>query len=108
MARLTTKNRLSCFEFIVLPIYVILFSLVESAHIPGTGASRPRAGVSSKAQRRGISLPTYKRQQLVALLLHQRLVVGLNVEAQERLGIGWAHIEPPVSVVYRDAVHVID
>src|SRR5690554_4281555 len=34
-------------------------------------------------------------QHLVANHLELRLVAGLHVEAQQRLSVGWPHVEPP-------------
>src|SRR5712691_11840851 len=44
----------------------------------------------------------YKRQQFIPLLLHQRPVIRLNVQAQQWLSIGWTDVEPPVAKVNRD------
>src|SRR5437588_11785557 len=52
-------------------------------------------------------LTTYKRQHFVALLLHQLLTVGLNIQAQQKFCIGWTHIKPPVAKVHRDAICMI-
>src|SRR2546421_1114020 len=52
-------------------------------------------------------LTPYKRQHFVALLLHQLLTVGLNIQAQQRFCIGWAHVKPPVAKVQRDAIGMI-
>ena len=54
-----------------------------------------------------IALPNHL-QHRVALLLHQRTRVGLDVQAQQRLGVRGPHAEPPVRIRDRDAVHLVD
>src|SRR5712692_3498650 len=56
----------------------------------------------------GRSLPANKRQHFVELLLHQFMIAGLNIQAQQRFRVGRAHIEPPVAKINGDAVEVID
>src|SRR2546423_15459102 len=52
-------------------------------------------------------LTTYEFENFVALLLHQLFTVGLNIQAEQRFCIGWAHVKPPVAKVHRDAIGVI-
>ena len=40
--------------------------------------------------------PRTMRQNLVADLRHRRFVAGLDVQAQQGLGVGGAQVEPPV------------
>src|ERR687898_2870082 len=46
-------------------------------------------------------------EQLVASVLHRFTVVGLHVQAEERLGVGRAEVEPPVAQVDSEAVEVV-
>src|SRR5215218_9797934 len=46
-------------------------------------------------------------EQFVALAFHGLAVAGFHVEAQERFGVRRAKVEPPVPVVYGDAVEVV-
>ena len=46
--------------------------------------------------------------QLLKLRLHFLRTLRLQVQSQQRLGVALSHVEPPVAVVDRDAVEVID
>src|SRR5581483_11458729 len=49
-----------------------------------------------------------KRDHLFALLLQHRSCSGLDIQTQERLSVGRAHIEPPVAIINRHPIEVID
>src|SRR6185312_9884849 len=46
-------------------------------------------------------------QSRVAFLLHQLTRISLDVQTQQRLGIGGPHAEPPIRIRDRDAVHLV-
>ena len=45
-------------------------------------------------------------ENLVAFCFHRGLVFGLDDEAEERLGVGCADVEPPVGILHADAVEL--
>src|SRR5262245_10262295 len=51
---------------------------------------------------------TNEAEDLVAAALHLLVGVGLEVEAQQRLGVRRAHVEVPVGEVDRQAVEVAE
>jgi len=46
-----------------------------------------------------------ERQDLVAARLHRASRRRFQVEPEQRLGIGRAHVEMPVRILDRDAIH---
>src|SRR5215218_3147271 len=52
-------------------------------------------------------LASYELQQFVALAFQGLAVAGFHVEAQERFGVRRAKVEPPVPVIYGEAVEVV-
>ena len=84
---------------VVWPTLTPATSVIASSG-PGSGRrSRSRGRAPSRAD---------DRQHLVALALHQLLRPRLEVQAEQRLRIGRAHVEVPVVRVDRDAVEMRD
>src|SRR5438105_4025189 len=53
-------------------------------------------------------LATNELCQLITLLFHQGACLCLDVQAQQGFRVGGAYIEPPVTIVNRDTIEVID
>src|SRR5258708_29872189 len=81
-------------------IFVLRYS---HNYYPGRGTSVPLHLLLNS-----YVLATNELYQLITLLFHQRACLRLYVQAQQRLRVGGGHIEPPVAIVDRDTIEVID
>src|SRR5260221_4221605 len=81
-------------------IFVLRYS---HNYYPGRGTSVPLHLLLNS-----YVLATNELCQLITLLFHQGACLRLYVQAQQRLRVGGAHIEPPVAIVDRDTIEVID
>src|SRR6478735_8578992 len=81
-------------------------SAISSPHGPAMGKSNC-SSVANGASSRSVS-GTNQVEHLVAPALHLGLVERLEVEPQERLGVGRSDVEVPVVEIDRDAVEMRD
>src|SRR5687768_1647926 len=73
----------------------------------GHGGTRWSVGIAGHdGQWEGFGLAPYDGQHRVAATLHVLPRVGLEVQPQQRLGVGRPDVEVPVVVVHRDPVEL--
>src|SRR5579875_1769268 len=77
-------------------------SIERPSRTAGSEIRRPLPGGARGA------LAADQHQRLVTVPLHEFLRVALYVQAEQRLGIGRPHVEPPIGVADRHAVEMID
>src|SRR5215210_3990238 len=82
----------------------------QKAEVLRSEALKGRSVLTSGSRRleRADRLALYELEQFVAVLLHGLAVAGLDVEAEEGLGVRGTEVEPPVPVVDGEAVEVVD